>query len=111
MPPELLVRKEKVTIIKLLLIIKIINLMKLAELIQCHLIVDLLQEFQIVKIICSILIIGAQKMPLIKTSFLNEYRLMKVKTVYKNKIIILIIIPHKFNTTHFKRKIVVFYRK
>ena len=81
MPPELLVRKEKVTIIKLLLIIKIVNLMKQAELIQCHLIVDLLQEFQIVKIICSILIISAQKMPLIKTLFLKEYKLMKVKTV------------------------------
>jgi len=70
---------------------ELVNHKKLVEIIHYSL-VDLLQEFRIKRIIFVKLNIDEEKMISIKTLFLKELKLMKVKIRYKILIIVLITI-------------------
>lgn len=70
---------------------ELVNHKKLVEIIHYRL-VDLLQEFRIKRIIFVKLNIDEEKMISIKTLFLKELKLMKVKIRYKIPIIVLITI-------------------
>ena len=71
---------------------ELVNHKKLVEIIHYRLIVDLLQELRIIRIIFITLIIDVEIIISIKTLFLKEFKLMKVKITYKIPIIVLIII-------------------
>ena len=71
---------------------ELVNHKKLVEIIHYRLIVDLLQEIRIIRKSFVKLIIDVEKMISIKTLFLKELKLMKVKIRYKIQIIVLIII-------------------